>query len=702
MKKLVCAMLACLLALTMLAACGNETPTVPGKTEPTSSSTASKPTDPKPTDPEPTDPKPTDPEPTDPEPTDPEPTDPEPTDPKPTDPKPPVHTCEAEGDWQVDLNNHWKLCRCGETVDTGAHEMVNGSCAVCSAEIFSNDFTGDTYLWMYDENNMVLSELLYSADGTLLSSLSWEYGFDDNGELLWEKEYMDGLLYRHYTYDAYGHIVTEDYYAEDGSVEEAYRYDWVYDADGDPVSKKEYCNDVLYYEGTFHPELGQSYPEEEIWYGEDGSRERYEYTYDDNGNVLLEVRYEDDVLAYKCYYVVESTIYGEWSYPAQEYAYNEDGSYTLTEYDPEGEILRQENYDAEGNLINNQGKFDPEVCAPLFGTWYGTFTMNAADMGLEGVEGSIDLDVVMVLDELGNMTMYTTMDTQAFMDFMVPLQEEMIYQMLAQSMGEECTREEMDAIFQTQYGMSIHDYVVMMVSQMDVEEMINQETAGVYYVEGDTFYSGDSWTSAMEPSRFTLEGDTLTLTAEMPDLDMEMTLVLTRGEPVPPETDPFDPEACAPLFGAWEATDTLTPEDLGIESDLELSLEVTIQMTFYEDGTLTNVCIVDEAAYYSCMQALMVEATYVEMENQGMSRDEVDALFAQMGTTLEAFVLGQIPPVSELIPATARYYVEGDVLYMVAEDMEVAVCFSVEDGVLTLLDEDTGETFSLHRYDPEN
>lgn len=687
MKKLVCAMLACLLALTMLAACGNETPTVPDKTEPTSSSTASKPTDPKPTDPEPTDPKPTD---------------PEPTDPEPTDPGPPVHTCQAEGSWQVDLNNHWKLCRCGETVDTGAHEMVNGSCAVCSAEIFSNDFTGDTYLWMYDENGMVLSELLYSADGTLRSSLSWEYGFDDNGELLWEKEYMDGLLYRHYTYDAYGHIVTEDYYAEDGSVEEAYRYDWVYDADGDPVSKKEYCNDVLYYEGTFHPELGQSYPEEEIWYGEDGSRERYEYTYDDNGNVLLEVRYEDDVLAYKCYYVVESTIYGEWSYPAQEYAYNEDGSYTLTEYDPEGEILRQENYDAEGNLINNQGKFDPEICAPLFGTWYGTFTMNAADMGLEGVEGSIDLDVVMVLDELGNMTMYTTVDTQAFMDFMVPLQEEMIYQMLAQSMGEECTREEMDAIFQTQYGMSIHDYVVMMVSQLDVEEMINQETAGVYYVEGDTFYSGDSWTGAMEPSRFTLEGDTLTLTAEMPDLDMEMTLVLTRGEPVPPETDPFDPEACAPLFGAWEATDTLTPEDLGIESDLELSLEVTIQMTFYEDGTLTNVCIVDEAAYYSCMQALMVEATYVEMENQGMSRDEVDALFAQMGTTLEAFVLGQIPPVSELIPATARYYVEGDVLFMVAEDMEVAVCFSVEDGVLTLLDEDTGETFSLHRYDPEN
>ena len=672
MKKLVCAMLACLLALTMLAACENDAPTVPDKTEPTSSSTASKPTDPKPTDPEP------------------------------TDPEPPVHTCQAEGSWQVDLNNHWKLCRCGEIVDAQAHEMEENVCAVCSAEIFSNDFTGDTYLWMYDENGMVLSELLYSADGTLRSSLSWEYGFDDNGELLWEKEYMDGLLYRHYTYDAYGHIVTEDYYAEDGSVEEAYRYDWVYDADGDPVSKKEYCNDVLYYEGTFHPELGQSYPEEEIWYGEDGSREHYEYTYDDNGNVLLEVRYEDDVLAYKCYYVVESTIYGEWSYPAQEYAYNEDGSYTLTEYDPEGEILRQENYDAEGNLINNQGKFDPEVCAPLFGTWYGTFTMNAADMGLEGVEGSIDLNVVMVLDELGNMTMYTTVDTQAFMDFMVPLQEEMIYQMLAQSMGEDCTREEMDAIFQSQYGMSIHDYVVMMVGQMDVEEMLNQETVGVYYVEGDIFYSGDSWAGFMEPSQFTLEGDTLTLTEEVPDLDMEMTLVLTRGEPLPPETDPFDPEACAPLFGTWEYSDTLTPEDLGMESELELSLEVTIQMTFCEDGTLTNVCILDEAAYYSCMQALMVEATYVEMENQGMSRDEVDAMFAQMGTTLEDFVLGQIPPVSELIPATARYYVEDDVLYMVAEDMEAGMCFSVEEGVLTLLDEDTGETFSLHRYDPEN
>ena len=34
------------------------------------------------------------------------------------------HICVAQGDWQYDENNHWKLCSCGEKLDNTAHSFV--------------------------------------------------------------------------------------------------------------------------------------------------------------------------------------------------------------------------------------------------------------------------------------------------------------------------------------------------------------------------------------------------------------------------------------------------------------------------------------------------------------------------------------------------------------------------------------------------
>lgn len=52
-----------------------------------------------------------------------------------------AHTCAAQGDWQHDANEHWKLCACGAEVDRAAHAGGTATCtekAVC-------DICGEEY-----------------------------------------------------------------------------------------------------------------------------------------------------------------------------------------------------------------------------------------------------------------------------------------------------------------------------------------------------------------------------------------------------------------------------------------------------------------------------------------------------------------------------------------------------------------------------
>ena len=52
-----------------------------------------------------------------------------------------AHTCAAQGDWQHDANEHWKLCACGAEVDRAAHMGGTATCtekAVC-------DICGEEY-----------------------------------------------------------------------------------------------------------------------------------------------------------------------------------------------------------------------------------------------------------------------------------------------------------------------------------------------------------------------------------------------------------------------------------------------------------------------------------------------------------------------------------------------------------------------------
>ena len=87
-----------------------------------------------------------------------------------------------------------------------------------------------------------------------------------------------------------------------------------------------------------------------VVYGADGSvvaEDRYEYTYDADGNKRTEVYYNGETLSAEYEYKQSSS--GE-TYLARDTSYFEDGSSSVNEYDEHGNILYFANMDPEGNV----------------------------------------------------------------------------------------------------------------------------------------------------------------------------------------------------------------------------------------------------------------------------------------------------------------------------------------------------------------
>ena len=73
--------------------------------------------------------------------------------------------------------------------------------------------------------------------------------------------------------------------------------------------------------------------------------------YDADGNVILSKMYENEVLLEETEYVVGSDADGSWSMGVKTTLYNEDGSCSVTESDPDGQWSTETIYDAEGKVV---------------------------------------------------------------------------------------------------------------------------------------------------------------------------------------------------------------------------------------------------------------------------------------------------------------------------------------------------------------
>ena len=524
MKATLRILLVCLVMLALLTACGDNTPTTNKPTQaPNSTPTASTPA----------------------------PTEPKPTEPKPTEPKPtePPHVCQAVSDsYQVDLNEHWYACECGNKLSAEAHNLVDGVCSVCTAEIYFNDFTCETEVTMYNQFFDVILYQCYDEEGNLLCTESAIYNYEKD-ILLSEQHFVDGILTEEITYDIWGNVLTRNVYDEDGNVAYAERYEVVCDDQGGLLSEKKYADDVLVYEATYQlDEFGFSVVATEIHYYEDGTKEAYTYNgygdtltqkvYDAQGNLIddytYDYQYQDgNITVARCmlngqmlyleHYRLVYPFGDDYCVPtlAKRTDYRPDGAYSITTYDEDGWELTYDCFNADGSPLDLSGNFDAAACAPLVGTWTGTITMSAADLGMEDMDFSLTATVTMIFDAEGTALMIMDLDREAYRQLTIMVMKEMFLTMF----GEDMTPEELDAMFQADYGMSFDEFIEAQVDGSDLISETHTEYPCVYYVLDGMLYTADDWNKFADGSPFTLEGDKLTMTDPETGLVMELTKV---------------------------------------------------------------------------------------------------------------------------------------------------------------------------------
>ncbi|MBE6976118.1 MAG: hypothetical protein E7439_02835 [Ruminococcaceae bacterium] len=225
----------------------------------------------------------------------------------------------------------------------------------------------ETYQNTYDEKGNRISVRIYNGDKTAPDSgTDWVY--DDQGNLLEERRYLDGEVYIafKYTYDEAGRLLTED---QENRGQPFTGSTYTYNAAGNEILRTSYLH-----------ENGQRYNSSITWtydenenllerkdIGWQGDVNLLVATYDYNGNKLTET-YTNT------YGTIENRRYTEWTYDhdgsmlSEYFDWSGFTSYTLFTYDRAGRITKKHStsgsennqqqflyewdYDSEGNLLS--------------------------------------------------------------------------------------------------------------------------------------------------------------------------------------------------------------------------------------------------------------------------------------------------------------------------------------------------------------
>lgn len=202
-----------------------------------------------------------------------------------------------------------------------------------STEIYED---GSKIVAEYTEYGDLITRVSYYPDGAVDFEERYEREYNEEGDMLWEKTYRDGML----THE----IVS---YASGSDESSSWRYiekEIDYYEDGTKLTT-EYC-----VEG----------PVKETYYNADGSVDSVvTYTYElvddgewnveDHGEWNCAKTYIDGVLTFEEKHSVGEE--GWFTYKSQEIEYHEDGTKTVTEYDENSEVVSETKYDAAGNVV---------------------------------------------------------------------------------------------------------------------------------------------------------------------------------------------------------------------------------------------------------------------------------------------------------------------------------------------------------------
>lgn len=165
----------------------------------------------------------------------------------------------------------------------------------------------------------------------------------------------------------------------------------------------------------------------------------------------------------------------------------------------------------EGERIITDERFTTAAASALFGKWEMKLNLPAADMGLEGLVEEIPVIYTFDFGNAGDLTMDLRFeDRAALVDTLAAVTAEQVF---VEAEAEGISREEMDAAFVDEYGMTVAEYAISVFKGIDWNGLLDMFSLEFkYYVEGDQLYMDYSWEGEfLEPATITIQGDTMTL-----------------------------------------------------------------------------------------------------------------------------------------------------------------------------------------------
>jgi hypothetical protein len=171
------------------------------------------------------------------------------------------------------------------------------------------------------------------------------------------------------------------------------------------------------------------------------------------------------------------------------------------------------------DLSEYSGRFDPETCADLFGTWTGTVKVDGKSLGFEDTELFITANITVTFDEKGNMTMVMEMDPEEYRNFSI--------QLVIESIKKEYSHmdpDRLDRYYEAYYGLPVAEYAAAQVDVQNPAANAVAEWFGIYFIEEGLLYTVDGRTGESDGGAYSLEDGKLTIE----DAEFGLSLVLTK------------------------------------------------------------------------------------------------------------------------------------------------------------------------------
>lgn len=171
----------------------------------------------------------------------------------------------------------------------------------------------------------------------------------------------------------------------------------------------------------------------------------------------------------------------------------------------------------EGVKITTDSRFTTEACSQLFGKWVCEVPITGEMLNLPDFEAEVYYLLIWEFNNDGTMALRAELaDEEAFSQALIDYTIELTYKQLAEQGMDEASA---NAALKQQTGMTVEEYAAVYVGSIDFGQLISAtKKQGVYYVDSNLLYMGNSWTAQMESAEIKLNGNELTLVGSAAEL----------------------------------------------------------------------------------------------------------------------------------------------------------------------------------------